>query len=68
MVELIQMNGIIQAHSINKKKKKDMLTNLYIHLILIIIIIKKIYVHFGPPTIILNLISFNQIHEYEPTL
>ena len=35
-----------------------MLTNLYIHLTLIIIMIKKIYVHFGPPTIILNLSSF----------
>lgn len=45
-----------------------MLTNLYIHLILIIIMIKKIYVHFGPPTIILNLSSFNQTQEDEPTL
>lgn len=33
MVELIQMNGILQAHSINKKKERDMLTNLYIQLI-----------------------------------
>ena len=30
--------------------------------------IKKIYVHFGPSTILLKLSSFNQIHEYEPTL